>query len=60
MATLNVAQVAEYLGIQDIRVERLARENLLVPCATDEQGKPLFEEDDVRRYKVLAERLGGL
>ncbi|WP_337842807.1 helix-turn-helix domain-containing protein [Rheinheimera sp.] len=60
MATMTVAQVAEFLGIQDIRVERLARENLLVPCDKDGEGKPLFEEDDVKRYKILAERLGGL
>ena len=54
MATMTVAQVAEFLGIQDIRVERLARENLLVPCDKDGDGKPLFEEDDVKRYKILA------
>lgn len=60
MALMTVTEVATFLGIQDIRVERLARENLLVPAAKDDSGKPLFEEDDVKRYKVLAERLGGL
>ena len=40
MAILNVAQVAAFLGIQEIRVERLARENLLVAHGKDEQGKP--------------------
>ncbi|KKO46249.1 hypothetical protein WG68_05610 [Arsukibacterium ikkense] len=60
MSLMSVQQVAEYLGIPDIRVERLARENLLVAAETDDSGKPMFNEDDVKRYKVLAERLGGL
>ncbi|WP_019675240.1 hypothetical protein [Arsukibacterium perlucidum] len=60
MSLMSVQQVAEFLGIPDIRVERLARENLLVATDKDESGKPLFNEDDVKRYKVLAERLGGL
>jgi len=60
MALMTVAQVAEFLSIQDIRVERLARENLLVPAGKDDQGRPMFEEEDVKRYKILAERLGGL
>lgn len=60
MALMTVSEVATFLGIQDIRVERLARENLLVPAGKDEHGKPMFEEDDVKRYKVLAQRLGGI
>ncbi len=60
MTLMTVAEVAAFLGIQDIRVERLARENLLVPAGKDDQGKPMFAEDDVKRYKVLAERLGGI
>lgn len=60
MALMTVNEVAAFLGIQDIRVERLARENLLVPAAKDNAGKPMFEEEDVKRYKVLAQRLGGL
>lgn len=60
MALMTVAQVAEFLSIQDIRVERLARENLLVPAGKDDEGRPMFEEEDVKRYKILAERLGGL
>ncbi|MBN8444681.1 MAG: helix-turn-helix domain-containing protein [Rheinheimera sp.] len=60
MALMTVAEVAAYLAIQDIRVERLARENLLVAAGKDEQGKPVFSEDDVKRYKILAERLGGI
>lgn len=60
MALMTVDQVAEFLGVQAIRVERLARENLLVAADKDSDGKPLFSEDDVKRYKTLAERLGGL
>jgi len=60
MALMTVAEVAEFLGIPEIRVERLAREHLLVSSSTDSEGKPLFATDDVKRYKVLAERLGGL
>lgn len=60
MSLMNVDEVAEFLGVQSIRVERLARENLLVTSEKDEQGKPLFKKEDVERYKVLAERLGGL
>lgn len=60
MQLLNTEQVATLLNIPSSRVERLARENLLVPASQDEQGKPLFAAEDVNRYKVLAERLGGL
>lgn len=60
MALMTVEQVAEFLGVQTTRVERLARENLLVAAEKDAAGKPLFNEDDVKRYKTLAERLGGL
>ncbi|MGP9802123.1 MULTISPECIES: MerR family transcriptional regulator [Rheinheimera] len=60
MALMTVDQVAEFLGVQTIRVERLARENLLVPADKDANGKPMFSEEDVKRYKTLAERLGGL
>lgn len=60
MALMTVAEVAEFLGIPEVRVERLAREHLLVASSTDSAGKPLFAADDVKRYKILAERLGGL
>lgn len=60
MALMTVGQVAEFLGVQAIRVERLARENLLVPADKDSNGKPMFDAEDVKRYKTLAERLGGL
>jgi hypothetical protein len=60
MALMTVAEVAVFLAIQDSRVERLARENLLVSAGKDDNGKPMFDEEDVKRYKVLAERLGGI
>ncbi|HEY0924123.1 MULTISPECIES: excisionase family DNA-binding protein [Rheinheimera] len=60
MALMTVEQVANLLGVQTTRVERLARENLLIAAKTDSEGKPLFNEEDVKRYKTLAERLGGL
>jgi len=60
MKLMTVAEVAEFLGVQETRVERLARENLLVATDKDSEGKPLFAADDVTRYKTLAERLGGL
>jgi len=60
MSLLSIEQVAALLDIPVIRVERLTREHLLVPVQNDAAGKPLFAEEDVKRYKVLAERLGGL
>jgi hypothetical protein len=60
MALMTVTEVATFLAIQDIRVERLARENLLVAAGKDYNGKPMFDEEDVKRYKILAERLGGI
>ncbi len=56
---MTVAQVAEFLGVSEVRVERLSRENLLVAKGTDSDGKPTFDSDEVARYKTLAERLGG-
>lgn len=60
MSLMTVSEVATYLDVQEIRVERLERESLLVSKEQDEQGNPLFDSDDVERYKKLAERLGGL
>lgn len=57
---MTVTEVAEFLKVQESRVERLCRENLLVSSSSDDSGKPLFEEEDVKRYKVLADRLGGI
>lgn len=57
---MTVEQVAEFLGVQDVRVERLERESLLLAADKDDAGNPLFEREAVEKYKVLAERLGGL
>ena len=56
MSLMSVEQVAEFLNVQDVRVERLERESLL-PAA---DRRPLFAKEAVEKYKVLAERLGGL
>lgn len=60
MSLMSVSEVAEFLGVQDIRVERLERESLLISKDKDGEGKPLFDKEDVEKYKLLAERLGGL
>jgi hypothetical protein len=60
MTLMTVSEVAEFLAVQDTRVERLERESLLLGKDTDENGKPLFDRTDVEKYKELAERLGGL
>lgn len=60
MSLMSVAEVAEYLGVQESRVQRLAREHLLIAKEESEEGKPMFDQSDVSRYKELAERLGGL
>jgi hypothetical protein len=60
MSLMTVEQVAEFLGVQDVRVARLERESLLPAADKDADGNPLFAKDAVEKYKVLAERLGGL
>lgn len=60
MALMTVAQVAEFLGVQTVRVERLEREHLLVAKGKDDSGSALFEEEDVKKYQELAKRLGGI
>lgn len=60
MSLMSVAEVAQYLGVQEIRVERLERESLLISKGKDAEGKPLFEKADVEKYKEFAERLGGI
>ncbi|MDM7861293.1 helix-turn-helix domain-containing protein [Alteromonas sp. ASW11-36] len=60
MSLMSVSEVAEFLGVQEIRVERLERESLLIAKEKDGSGKPLFDRGDVERYKTLAERLGGI
>lgn len=60
MALMTVEQVAEFLGVKDVRVIRLEREHLLNAADKDGEGKPLFERSDVEKYKEIAERLGGI
>lgn len=60
MALMTVAEVAEFLEVKVIRVERLEREHLLVAKEKSEDGNALFDEEDVKRYKALAARLGGI
>ncbi|MER2493336.1 helix-turn-helix domain-containing protein [Catenovulum sediminis] len=60
MSLMNVAEVAEFLGVKEVRVERLEREHLLIAAEKNEAGEPLFEKDAVEKYKELAQRLGGL
>jgi hypothetical protein len=60
MSLMTVEQVAEFLGVQVVRVERLERESLLPTPDKDADGSPLFAKDAVEKYKALDERLGGL
>ncbi len=60
MSLMSVAEVAEFLGVQEVRVERLERESLLISKGKDDEDKPLFEKADVERYKEFAERIGGI
>lgn len=60
MSLMTVAEVAEFLGVQDVRVLRLEREHLLIAADKNEQGDPLFEKESVEKYKELAQRLGGI
>jgi hypothetical protein len=57
---MTVSEVAAFLDVQEIRVERLERESLLIAKDKDVEGKPLFAREDVEKYKTLAERLGGI
>ena len=60
MSLMTVQEVADFLDVQEIRVERLQRESLLVAKETDGNSNPLFDSVEVEKYKTLAERLGGL
>ena len=60
MSLMTVQEVADFLNVQEIRVERLRRESLLVAKDKDQNGNPLFDRSDVEKYKTLAERLGGI
>ncbi|WJG09140.1 helix-turn-helix domain-containing protein [Aliiglaciecola sp. LCG003] len=60
MSLMSVTEVAEFLGVQELRVERLERESLLISKDKDAEGKPLFDKSDVEKYKEFAERIGGI
>lgn len=60
MSLMTVQEVADFLNVKEIRVERLQRESLLVAKEKDSNGNPLFDAEEVEKYKTLAERLGGL
>ena len=60
MSLMTVGQVADFLGVQKARVERLERESLLLAAEKDTSGNPLFDKETVEKYKELAERFGGL
>ena len=60
MSLMTVDQVAEFLGVKDVRVIRLEREHLLNAAEKDADGNPLFDSGDVEKYKEIAVRLGGL
>ena len=60
MSLMSVAEVADFLSVQETRVLRLERESLLLAKEKDAADQPMFDEGDVTKYKELAERLGGL
>ena len=60
MSLMTVDEVAEFLGVKDVRVIRLEREHLLRASEKDDNGNPLFDKTDVEKYKEIAERLGGI
>ena len=47
MSLMTVKEVAAYLGVQEVRVERLERESLLVAKEKDTDGNALFDSADV-------------
>ena len=60
MVLMTVKEVASFLNVQESRVTRLERESLLVAKEKDSDGNPLFDSLEVKRYRDLAERLGGI
>lgn len=60
MSLMTVSEVAEFLGVKELRVERLEREHLLISKDKDDDGKPLFAREDVEKYKAFAEKIGGI
>lgn len=60
MSLMSVAEVADFLSVQEVRVLRLERESLLIATEKNADDQPLFDQDVVTKYKELAERLGGI
>ena len=60
MTPMTTEQVAEFLGVKEERVRRLERESLLIAAEKDDAGNVKFKQEDVQRYKELAERIGGI
>lgn len=60
MSLMTTEQVAEFLGVKEERVRRLERESLLIAAEKDDAGNVKFKQEDVQRYKELAERIGGI
>lgn len=60
MSLMSVAEVADFLSVQEVRVLRLERESLLIATEKNADDQPLFDQDAVTKYKELAERLGGI
>ena len=60
MSLMSVAEVADFLSVQESRVLRLERESLLLAKEKNANGQPMFDKVTVAKYKVLAERLGGI
>ena len=60
MSLMSVTEVASFLSVQEARVLRLERESLLMSQEKNAQDEPMFDKSVVRKYKELAERLGGI
>jgi phage terminase Nu1 subunit (DNA packaging protein) len=60
MSLMSVSEVADFLSVQEARVTRLERESLLIAKDRNAADEPMFDKDDVTKYKELAERLGGI
>lgn len=65
MALMAVGEVAELLGVKDVKVKRLEREILLLANKKtrkreNDNGISLFNSGYVEKHKQLAKRLGGI
>ena len=53
MSLMSTEQVAEFLGVKEERVKRLARESLLIAKSEDENGEPQFDADEVAKLSLI-------